>query len=99
MSVSGSVGWRHTNREHRHAAAHPLPRPLALGPLLHPDPEALADALADALPQALAQLASDRSTAAIVQSGDTGGLHPGQVLTLQIATLQSFLDVSDAANS
>ncbi|MEA9920840.1 hypothetical protein [Xanthomonas campestris] len=62
-------------------------------------PEALADALADALPQALAQLASDRSTAAIVQSGDTGGLHPGQVLTLQLAALDSFLGLDDAANS
>jgi hypothetical protein len=62
-------------------------------------PQALADALADALPQALALLASDRSTAAIVQSGDLRGLHPSQVLTLQLAALDSFLALDDAANS
>jgi len=62
-------------------------------------PEALADALADALPHALAQLASDRSTAAIVQSGDLRGKHPSQVLTLQLAALDSFLGLDDAANS
>lgn len=61
-------------------------------------PRVLADALADALPQALAQLAADSSTAAIVQNRDMRGLHPGQVLTLQLATLDSFLDVTDAAN-
>lgn len=62
-------------------------------------PQALADALADALPQALAQLASDRSTAAIVQSGDMRGKRPPQVFTLQLAALDSFLGLDDAANS
>ncbi|HEL5322697.1 TPA: hypothetical protein UOJ11_002394 [Stenotrophomonas maltophilia] len=49
-------------------------------------------------PQALAQLAADTSTSVIVPNRDMRGLHPGQVLTLQLATLDSFLDVADAAN-
>ncbi|HDS1589195.1 MULTISPECIES: hypothetical protein [Stenotrophomonas] len=49
-------------------------------------------------PQALAQLAADTSTSVIVPNLDMRGLHPGQVLTLQLATLDSFLDVADAAN-
>lgn len=76
---------------------------LSLDPSLSPHfsnvtPRVLADALADALPQALAQLAADSSTAAIVQNRDMGGLHPAQVLTLQLATLDGFLGVEGAAN-
>lgn len=61
-------------------------------------PQVLADALADALPQALAQLAADTSTSVIVPNRDMRGLHPARVLTLQLATLDSFLDVADEAN-
>lgn len=49
-------------------------------------------------PQALAQLAADTSTSVIVPNLDLRGLHPAQVLTLQLATLDSFLDVQDDAN-
>ncbi|WP_031421647.1 hypothetical protein [Xanthomonas euvesicatoria] len=61
-------------------------------------PQVLADALADVLPHALGLLAADTSTSVIVPNRDMRGLHPGQVLTLQLATLDSFLDVTDAAN-
>ncbi|MGQ5312924.1 hypothetical protein ACULMH_04655 [Xanthomonas arboricola pv. corylina] len=76
---------------------------LSLDPSLSPHfstltPQALADALADALLQAQAQLAANTCTAAIVPNRDMRGLHPSQVLTLQLATLDSFLDVQDAAN-
>lgn len=60
-------------------------------------PKALADALADVLPHALGLLAADTSTSVIVPNRDMRGLHPGQVLTLQLSTLDSFLDVADAA--
>ncbi|MBH1648013.1 hypothetical protein I5U82_08935 [Stenotrophomonas maltophilia] len=49
-------------------------------------------------PPALAPLAADTSTSVIVPNLDMRGLHPGQVLTLQLATLDSFLAVADAAN-
>lgn len=49
-------------------------------------------------PQALAQLAADTSTSVIVPNRDMRGHHPARVLTLQLATLDSFLDVADAAN-
>ncbi|HDS1560333.1 MULTISPECIES: hypothetical protein [Stenotrophomonas] len=61
-------------------------------------PQVLIDALADALPQALTQLAADTSTSVIVPNRDMRGHHPARVLTLQLATLDSFLDVADAAN-
>ncbi len=61
-------------------------------------PQALADALADVLPGALGLLADDTSTSVIVTNRDMRGLHPGQVLTLQLSTLDSFLGVADAFN-
>ncbi|MBH1761974.1 hypothetical protein I5V33_01515 [Stenotrophomonas maltophilia] len=61
-------------------------------------PQALADALADVLPHALGVLAADTRTSVIVPNRDMRGLHPARVLTLQLATLDSFLDVADAAN-
>jgi len=61
-------------------------------------PRVLADALADVLPHALGLLAADTSTSVIVPNRDMRGLHPARVLTLQLATLDSFLDVADAAN-
>ncbi|MBH1671570.1 hypothetical protein I5U90_00675 [Stenotrophomonas maltophilia] len=60
--------------------------------------QALADALADVLPHALGLLAADTSSSVIVPNRDLRGLHPAQVLTLQLATLDSFLDVQDDAN-
>lgn len=60
-------------------------------------PQALADAVVDVLPHALGLLAADTSTSVIVPNRDMRGLHPGQVLTLQLSTLDSFLDVADAA--
>lgn len=105
MPSSGLIGIAQirmiTPSQHGHADMQPLI--LAINPALVAHistltPQAIADALADALPQALAQLAADSSTAAIVQNCDMRGLHPSQVLTLQLATLDSFLDVQDAAN-
>ncbi|KRG47817.1 MULTISPECIES: hypothetical protein [Lysobacteraceae] len=61
-------------------------------------PQALADALADVLPHALGVLAADTSTSVIVPNRDLRGVPSGQVLTLQLATLDAFLDVQDAAN-
>lgn len=61
-------------------------------------PQALAGALADVLPQALGLLFADTSTSAIVTNRDMRGLHPSQVLTLQLATLDSFLDAAHAGN-
>ncbi|HFF2842945.1 TPA: hypothetical protein ACGCEE_000680 [Stenotrophomonas maltophilia] len=61
-------------------------------------PQALADALADVLPHALGVLAADTSTSVIVPNRDLRGVPSGQLLTLQLATLDSFLDVTDAAN-
>ncbi|MFW9437134.1 hypothetical protein ACE8C5_00600 [Xanthomonas euvesicatoria] len=61
-------------------------------------PQALADALADVLPRALGLLAADTSTSVIVPNRDLRGVPPGQLLTLQLATLDSFLDAQDDAN-
>ncbi|HFF3781837.1 MULTISPECIES: hypothetical protein [unclassified Stenotrophomonas] len=61
-------------------------------------PQVLADALADVLPHALGLLAADTSTSVIVPNRDLRGVPPDQVLTLQLATLNSFLDIEDAAN-
>lgn len=61
-------------------------------------PQVLADALADVLPHALGLLTADTSTSVIVPNRDLRGLHPAQVLTLQLATLDSFLDVQEDAN-
>lgn len=61
-------------------------------------PQALADVLADALPQALAQFEAGIAQSVMVACGDMTGLQVHQVLTLQIATLERFLDVQDAAN-
>ncbi|AIL06369.1 hypothetical protein U0039_06490 [Stenotrophomonas maltophilia] len=60
--------------------------------------QALADALADVLPHALGVLAADTSTSVNVPNRDLRGVPSGQVLTLQLATLDAFLDVQDAAN-
>ncbi|WP_329888685.1 hypothetical protein [Stenotrophomonas sepilia] len=61
-------------------------------------PQALAEALADVLPHALGVLAADTSTSVIVPNRDLRGVPSGQMLTLQLATLDAFLDVQDAAN-
>ncbi|MGE8253470.1 MAG: hypothetical protein ACN6RE_12495 [Stenotrophomonas sepilia] len=61
-------------------------------------PQVLADALADLLPHALDLLAADTSTSVIVPNRDLRGVHPDQVLTLQLATLESFLEMAGAAN-
>lgn len=61
-------------------------------------PQALADVLADALPQALAQFDAGIAQSVMVACGEMTGLQAHQVLTLQIATLERFLDVQEAVN-
>lgn len=53
--------------------------------------ESLAMSLAELLPQALDQLRSNTGSVDLSTNHDLRGLHPSQVLTLQLATLESFL--------
>ncbi|WP_068832933.1 hypothetical protein [Xanthomonas graminis] len=61
-------------------------------------PQSLTGALADALPQALTYVDAGIAQSVMVACGDMTELQAHQVLTLQIATLERFLDVQDAAN-
>lgn len=77
---------------------------LSLDPLLkehfsHLTMESLATSLAELLPQALAQLRSDAGSVDLSSNHDLRGLHPSQVLTLQLATLESFLGASAAVSA
>lgn len=58
--------------------------------------ESLGASLFDVLPDALEQLKNDAGSVDLSSNHDLRDLHPSQVLTLQVATLESFLGVADA---
>lgn len=58
--------------------------------------ESLAASLSGLLPDALEQLKNGPGSVDLSSNHDLRGLHPSQVLTLQVATLESFLGVADA---
>jgi len=58
--------------------------------------DSLAASLSDLLPDALVQLQNGAGSVDLSSNHDLRGLHPGQVLTLQVATLESFLGVDHA---